>query len=298
MRWALALLSALLCGVLPVVRAEAQEAGERPDPRRYAYHLRVVRVVGDSPYRGAGVGCEGEVCSATPVILPSEEVWGSPEQVAALARSLGGERADPVSGFMIQPDRAGQARFEGTVYPGEAALDLSFRGTTPDEPSGPHRLELELLPPGGGAPVAEIGVLASGERTVAIAAPSPVEGEWVVLAVTTLDWDAAEARAAKGAPVELLDGEIAPPRLMEKVSPQYPQRAREERREARVILQAVIDAEGYVRAVQVLRVIPPDSVDFAAAAVEAVQRWRYDPALAAGAPVPVYFTIVVEFEIE
>ncbi len=139
--------------------------------------------------------------------------------------------------------------------------------------------------------------MVAAERTVALAAPSPIEGEWVVLAVTPLDPKAAAQRAARGAPIELVDatGPISPPVLVEKVRPQYPSRAREERREGKVIMEAVIDVDGFVRSPNVLR-ISPGMEDCAAAAVEAVQHWRYRPALRAdGQAVPVYFTLIIEF---
>ena len=101
----------------------------------------------------------------------------------------------------------------------------------------------------------------------------------------------------QGCPDRARRGAITPPELLEKVPPEYPPQARAERREGRAILQAVIDVEGAVCAITVLRV-PPGSEDFAAAAVEAVRRWRYRPALAPhGHPVPVYFTILVEFRL-
>jgi protein TonB len=158
-------------------------------------------------------------------------------------------------------------------------------------------MQLELSGSPTEPPLADVRLLAAPERTVAIATPSPIEGEWVVLAITTLDPRAAEERASRGAPVGPIGGAITPPELVEKTVPEYPPQARDERREGRVILQAVIDVEGVARAVTVLRV-PPGSEDLAAAAVEAVRKWRYRPALAPdGRPVPVYFHIVVEFSL-
>ena len=78
-----------------------------------AYHLRVVRVTGATAPRGAGLGCR-RFCG-TPIILPSEEAWGTPEQLAALARVLGGARADAVTGFLVDAGKTGEARFEGTL---------------------------------------------------------------------------------------------------------------------------------------------------------------------------------------
>jgi len=269
--------------------------GALVSPPPFAYHLRVVRVAGESAGRGAALGC-GEKCGR-PIVLPSEEAWGTPTQLAGLARALGGERADAVTGFIVVPESDGEARFDATIYPGDVALALRFSARALDEPDARHELRLELTASASEPPLAEVHLLAATERTVAIAAPSPVEGEWVVLAVTALDPRAAQERAGKGAPIEHIEGPVTPPELLEKVSPEYPPQARAERREGRVMLQAVIDVEGAVRAITVLQV-PRGSEDFAAAAVEAVQAWRYRPALAPdGHAVPVYFTIVVEFRL-
>jgi TonB family protein len=268
---------------------------ELSDPTQLAYHLRVVRIAGQGAWRGAALGC-GTACGR-PIVLPSEEAWGTPAQLESLARALGGERADAVTGFIVRPGDDGEARFDATVYPGDVALDLRFGAGPIDVPERRIELTLELSARANEPPLAEVRIFAAPERTVAIAAPSSVEGEWVVLAVTTLDPRAAEERASKGAPIELLGVEVQPPELLDHVRPSYPPRARDEGREGDVILQAVIDVEGAVRAITVLRV-PKACEDFAAAAVEAVQRWRYRPALApSGRPVPVYFTIFVEFRL-
>jgi TonB family protein len=266
-----------------------------PDPAQLAYHLRVVRVTGEGAWRGAALGC-GSTCGK-PIVLPSEEAWGTTEQLANLARALGGERADAVTGFIVLPEADGEAWFDGTVYPGDVALQLRFAARAIDAPETRLELQLEISSGASEPPLAEVRLLAAPERTVAIATPSLVEGEWVVLAVTTLDPRAAEERAAKGAPIENFEGKVTYPVLVQKVAPEYPPQARADRREGDAILQAVIDVEGAVRALRVLRV-PPGSEDFAAAAVEAVQHWRYSPALAPdGRPVPVYFTIFVQFKL-
>ena len=114
-----------------------------------------------------------------PIIAPSEEAWGTPEQLTALAHALGGERADAVTGFIVQPGLDGEARFEGTVYPGEAAVRVSFEARPPAEPGAPHDLQLVVLPLGGGIPLAEIRVLAGTDRTVAVAAPCSSAWTWL-----------------------------------------------------------------------------------------------------------------------
>jgi protein TonB len=255
-----------------------------------------VRVSGEGVWRGAALSC-GRTCGK-PIVLPSEEAWGTPAQLSALARALGGERADAVTGFIVLPEADGNAAFDATVYPGEVALGLQFAARPMVAVEPRVELALQLRSSVGEAPLAEVRIVAAPERTVAIAAPSPVEDEWVVLAVTTLDSEAAEARAAKGAPtLQPLEEGATRPELVDKMEPLYPPQAKSEGREGKAVLQAVIDAEGAVRAVTVVQV-PTGSEDFAAAAVEAVQNWRYRPALTPdGRPVPVYLTLVIEFRL-
>ena len=50
--------------------------------------------------------------------------------------------------------------------------------------------------------------------------------------------------------------------------------------------------------IEVLRIgAPAYREEFADAAIEAVRQWRYKPARRAGKPVPVYFTIFVEYKL-
>jgi TonB family protein len=80
-----------------------------------------------------------------------------------------------------------------------------------------------------------------------------------------------------------------------KVAPVYPEAARADKIEGRVMLQARIDREGNVGEVQVLSVQPDGFEPFAESATEAVGHWRYRPATRDGEPVDVWFTIRVEF---
>lgn len=288
---------AILLGTLaagPAAIGGVEGGGQFGAPR-FAYHLRVVRVAGAGASRGAALGC-GRTCGR-PIVVPAEEAWGTPAQLDALARALGGERADAVTGFIVLPGPEGTAHFEGTVYPGEAVVGLTFSAQTPTSPDGPHDLSLLVTPPDGGEPLIEARILSASERTVAIAAPSPVEGEWLVLAVTTLDPVAAEERVASGAPVEWTGGSVTYPTLIDKVQPRYTEQARKEGRQGKVIINAVIDVEGRVRAPMVLGV-DTGLEDLAATAVEAVQQWRYQPATRDGEPVAAHSTIMVEFVLQ
>ena len=78
------------------------------------------------------------------------------------------------------------------------------------------------------------------------------------------------------------------------VAPVYPAIARTAHVQGVVILEAVLDARGGSRSVRVLRSIP--LLD--QAAVDAVQQWRFTPALLNGEPVPVVMTVTVNFTLQ
>ena len=81
------------------------------------------------------------------------------------------------------------------------------------------------------------------------------------------------------------------PRRIKNVPPVYPAIARTARVQGVVILETSIDPEGNVSDARVLRSIP--LLD--QAAVDAVQQWRFTPALLNGQPVPVVMTVTVSF---
>lgn len=91
-------------------------------------------------------------------------------------------------------------------------------------------------------------------------------------------------------PIRLHSGMKAPNKIVD-VAPAYPSIAQTARVQGVVILEAVVDARGRVESVRVLRSIP--LLD--RAAVEAVQQWRYTPALLNGQAVPVVMTVTVNF---
>jgi len=89
--------------------------------------------------------------------------------------------------------------------------------------------------------------------------------------------------------------EITHPVVVEKVNPKYPPDAREEKVMGMVTVETVITEEGMVEEIQVL-----ESADdrLAAAAVEAIQQWRFEPALCDGNPVGVNYNLTINFRLE
>jgi periplasmic protein TonB len=76
--------------------------------------------------------------------------------------------------------------------------------------------------------------------------------------------------------------------------PPYPVFAREARVQGTVVLEAVINERGRIERVRVLKSQP--LLD--AAAIAAVQEWRYTPTLLNGVPVSVLMTITINFTLQ
>ena len=94
------------------------------------------------------------------------------------------------------------------------------------------------------------------------------------------------------APVRV-GGAITTPALRSRVEPVYPPLALRAHVEGVVILEAVVDRDGRVESVTVLRSIP--LLD--AAAIAAVRQWRYSPLLLNGTPERFVLTVTVGFSL-
>jgi TonB family protein len=91
-----------------------------------------------------------------------------------------------------------------------------------------------------------------------------------------------------------LSGNIAPPVKIFSPQPLYTEDARRAGIQGVVILEAVVDAEGTVRNVKILKGLP---MGLDQSAVDAVMTWKYEPATLNGEPVPVYFTFTISFSL-
>ena len=89
--------------------------------------------------------------------------------------------------------------------------------------------------------------------------------------------------------------EITHPVVVEKINPTYPADAREEKVMGEVVVRSVVTDQGFVDDVRVLE--SPDE-RLSMAAVEAVQKWRYEPALCDGTPVSVYYNLTFKFRLQ
>jgi len=89
-------------------------------------------------------------------------------------------------------------------------------------------------------------------------------------------------------------GDVQRPEKIRHVPPIYPPLAREARVQGIVILEAIISETGDVRDVRVLKGVPLLNQ----AAIDAVREWRFTPTLLNGVPVPVVFTVTVQFRLQ
>jgi TonB family protein len=85
-----------------------------------------------------------------------------------------------------------------------------------------------------------------------------------------------------------------PPRLLYKIEPEYPDEARKARYEGTVVLNVEIDPAGRPRRLRVLRGL---GLGMDERALEAVEKWRFAPALDSGRPVAAPVIVEVSFRL-
>jgi TonB family protein len=83
------------------------------------------------------------------------------------------------------------------------------------------------------------------------------------------------------------------PKKIKEVLPQYPPLARAAQFEGEVVLDILIDEEGRVADIKVLKGM---AMGLTEAAIDAVEQWRYEPSHQYGRPVPVLMTVRVKFQ--
>jgi protein TonB len=145
--------------------------------------------------------------------------------------------------------------------------------TTPD-PSEPATEPTAAAPPPGGAPAAAVDPPASPSSTTAARPAPPLAG----------------AAAGTGAGAGLVA-----PQPTERAAPRYPEPARLAGLQGTVVLRARVTAEGAVAEVVIDR--STGSAELDTAAVEALRRWRFEPARRAGQPVEVWILVPIQFSL-
>lgn len=90
-------------------------------------------------------------------------------------------------------------------------------------------------------------------------------------------------------------GDVTKPEKITAPQPQYTEIARKARVQGVVIVQAIIDKGGNVTNVKVLKGLP---MGLSEQAVDAIKKWKFEPATLNGKPVDVYYNLTVNFRLQ
>jgi TonB family protein len=90
-------------------------------------------------------------------------------------------------------------------------------------------------------------------------------------------------------------GSVTSPRVLTKVAPRYNDDALFRRVQGTVALELVVTKEGRPSEIRIVSSLDPGGLD--QQAIEAVERWRFEPGRLAGAPVDVVVTVMLDFSI-
>jgi TonB family protein len=84
-------------------------------------------------------------------------------------------------------------------------------------------------------------------------------------------------------------------RYRDTPQPQYPDSARREGKEGRVLLRVLVDADGRTKSVEINTSSGDDTLD--RAATEALKKWRFVPARAGTKPIETWVKVPIEFQL-
>ena len=87
---------------------------------------------------------------------------------------------------------------------------------------------------------------------------------------------------------------VTPPRVIYQTDPEFSEEARKAKYQGTCVLGLVVDANGHPTAIRVLSAL---GMGLDEKALEAVQRYRFKPAMKDGKPVPVTITVEVNFRL-
>jgi protein TonB len=153
-------------------------------------------------------------------------------------------------------------------------------------------------PPADTTPATRSG----GERPPAAAGTAATEAAPPPAAATDAAPTAPPAQQAprpatvqRGALVEAGPG-VVPPRLLDMPTPDYPLQARRAKVAGTVVLALLVDDEGRVEEVKLVRRVR-ENVGLNEAATDAAGKARFRPATKDGVPVKMWYTLTIPFEL-
>lgn len=112
---------------------------------------------------------------------------------------------------------------------------------------------------------------------------------------TTLERPAPRTRRAGVRPARRVPGDVSAPIVITRVAPHYPEAARKARVWGVVVVECIVDEQGNARDVRVLKTLP---FGLGRAAADAVQKWRFRPAILNGEPVEVAIKVSIRFTLD
>jgi protein TonB len=157
-------------------------------------------------------------------------------------------------------------------------------------------------PPAAAAMVApkEIPKVAAPEsdtvvQAIAVAVGGTGDGSGTAVGAPGEDESPAPVVASAGTsgPVNLPEDADPPEPSEDNVAPEYPEAARTTGQEARVVLKIVVERDGHVGRIQVLKGDEP----FLSAALAAVKTWTYEPARLDGEAIAVFKIVDLKFKL-
>ena len=92
-----------------------------------------------------------------------------------------------------------------------------------------------------------------------------------------------------------VEGDVDPPEFLEGPEPSYTDEARTAQVFGKVVLEAIIDKRGSVHCAAIVEDLP---LGLGQSAVDAVQKWRFEPATRKGQPVNVKYTFTIGFSLD
>lgn len=103
-----------------------------------------------------------------------------------------------------------------------------------------------------------------------------------------------EVGGTPGAPLRV-GGNVKAPTIVERVTPRYTEIARRARIQGQVIIEAIINEQGEVVDARVIKGLP---MGLESEALAALKRWKFKPGTLNGRPVPVYFNLAINFQLQ
>jgi TonB family protein len=188
--------------------------------------------------------------------------------------------------------------FDVVVKPGrdKGQFDLVIRLDRPD------RAFSTFLIPVSSAPSTRTVCMADETRTHTVTVKLGADGSAYasltvtegarVIATAMKSYEKPNATTASNAVHVGLDDKVDPPKVVSRVEPTYTAEAKQHLISGICIVQATIDANGVVEAVEVIKSLP---YGLDKAAIDAVRQWRFKPATKDGKPIRADYNIVLTF---